>query len=131
MFRLEIGPVTYRNNYENASFVADIKALKAKGGGDCPELTFSGILNALEEAPFSGSPLYVFTDASAKDNNLVDHAIAVAQRLDVTINFFVTGRKKRDTGNCSGCRNFELSGWPHNHAAKFLHVKKHLKFLHI
>lgn len=130
-----MGPLTYRDSFQNASFVADINNLKAKGGGDCPELTFSGILTALETAPTKGSPLYVFTDATAKDNNLVDDVINFATRLDVTINFFVTGRKifltssyKGIVESCSRCRNFELRvGLIF---MQILHVKNHVRFLH-
>ncbi|XP_031568657.1 von Willebrand factor A domain-containing protein 7-like [Actinia tenebrosa] len=87
----EMGPITFRDKSENASFVSDINNLKAKGGGDCPELTFQGIREALNEAPETGSPLYVFTDASAKDNDLVDDVIDFAMNLDITVNFFITG----------------------------------------
>ena len=45
----------------------DIKNLYASGGGDCPELTFTGILEAMKAEPEPGSPMYVFTDATAKD----------------------------------------------------------------
>ena len=85
--------VIYRDDTEGALFVQDIKALKAHGGGDCPELTFKGILEALFETPLWGSPMYVFTDASPKDAtdaNIRD-VRDLAEDYGVTINFFTTG----------------------------------------
>ncbi|KAK3730532.1 hypothetical protein QZH41_017239 [Actinostola sp. cb2023] len=61
------GPVTFKDNTQGAFFVDAINKLSATGGGDCPELTLNGILDALYEHPDWDSPLYVFTDASAKD----------------------------------------------------------------
>ena len=49
-----------------AKFLQDIENLSANGG-DCPELTFTGILDAMRSEPEPGSPMYVFTDATAKD----------------------------------------------------------------
>jgi hypothetical protein len=75
-------------------FVDAISKLKATGGGDCPELTMQGILDALNEGPDWGSPLYVFTDASAKDATPenIDEVKLLAKYLGVTINFFTTGK---------------------------------------
>jgi hypothetical protein len=69
-----------------------LRALRAYGGGDCPELAFTGMLNALEAGPLPGSSMFVFTDAYAKDasednKNLVRD---LAYDLGVKINFFTT-----------------------------------------
>ena len=70
-----------------------IRGLKPHAGGDCPELTFEGIRKAIDEGPSFGSPLYVFTDAAAKDytaHRLTD-LINIAKDNGITINFFTTG----------------------------------------
>ena len=93
---LGTGPVTYRSGSERSLFVSDIDGLRASGGGDCPELAFTGMLNALEEGPEYGSPMFVFTDASAKDANSLNKAAlkASADLSDITITFFT---------NLNGC----------------------------
>lgn len=71
-----------------------VSKLKARGGGDCPELTMKGILDAMYQGPDWGSPLYVFTDASPKDatpENIAE-VKSMAKYLGVTINFFITGK---------------------------------------
>ncbi|XP_031568684.1 von Willebrand factor A domain-containing protein 7-like isoform X4 [Actinia tenebrosa] len=87
------GPVTFRETTEGALFVDAINKLKATGGGDCPELTMKGILDALYEGPDPGSPMYVFTDASAKDatpENINEVKIMAKFLGKVVINFFTT-----------------------------------------
>lgn len=87
------GPVTYKSDTERTQFVSAIDALHAHGGGDCPELTFKGILDGMAESPNYGSPLYVFTDATAKDatdDNIIE-ALEFADLNGITINFFTTG----------------------------------------
>ncbi|XP_031568697.1 uncharacterized protein LOC116303312 [Actinia tenebrosa] len=89
----ETGAVVFEENTNAAGFVKAISNLRASGGGDCPELTMTGILNAIYEGPDPGSPLYVFTDASAKDatdKNIRD-VITMAKYEDITINFYTTG----------------------------------------
>ena len=58
----------YKDSTQGGQFVTEINRLKAYGGGDCPELTFKGILDAMNFSPLPASPLYVFTNASAKDD---------------------------------------------------------------
>ena len=82
-----------------------INNLKPHGGGDCPEYTFAGMLEALYQDPLWGSPMYVFTDAGPKDasdENIeeVKH-LASAEEYGVTINFFTTGK----------CNNGNLCRW--------------------
>lgn len=70
---------------------AKLGSLRAKGGGDCAEYSFDGMIKALSEAPRWGSPLYVFTDAGPKDaNDINKEALEVlAEEVGATINFFV------------------------------------------
>lgn len=76
-------------------FVEAINNLQARGGGDCPEYTFKGILEALYQDPAWGSPMYVFTDAGPKDatDYYIEEVMALAGAYEygVTINFFTTG----------------------------------------
>lgn len=87
------GPVTYKEDGQGSQFINAIKKLKAHAGGDCPELTFEGMRNAIDQSPRYGSPLYVFTDATAKDYNpdKLTALLEIAEDNGVTINFFTTG----------------------------------------
>ena len=69
--------------------MSDIDRLRAHGGGDCPELAFTGMLNALDGARY-GSPLFVFTDAPAKDADSLNKESlkSLADLTDITITFF-------------------------------------------
>eukprot|EP00795_Rhopilema_esculentum_P012478 gene12478-3161_t len=64
----EFGPVTYKNDSNKAEFLTAISSLVVRGGRDCPEMAFSGMLSAFDKDPKLGSPMFVFTDASAKDD---------------------------------------------------------------
>lgn len=72
---------------------AAIGALGAGGGGDCPEMSQQGILEALRYAT-PNSRLFVFTDASAKDGNLINDVISTAQKKKTAITYLISG-------NCS------------------------------
>lgn len=88
-----IGPIKYHDYGDGAGFAKAIQALPATGGGDCPELTFQAMRDALYESPRWGSPMYVFTDATAKDDTTdnIDEVEYLAGEYGVTINFFTTG----------------------------------------
>ena len=75
-----------------AKFLQDIENLSANGG-DCPELTFTGVLDAMRSEPEPGSPMYVFSDASAKDatDDNITEATVYAKFERIPINFFATG----------------------------------------
>ena len=79
---LGTGPVTYEGKGNGKKFEKAIDSPSASGGVDCPELTFKGILDAMNESPNYGSPMYVFTDASAKDYSIdnMDEALSFANR---------------------------------------------------
>ncbi len=76
-------------------FLKAIDGLSAGGGGDCPELTFRGIIDALNAGSKDDakSPLFVFTDATAKDatpeNTLM--ASISAKTKGASVYFFTTG----------------------------------------
>jgi len=88
-------PVVVKEESEAGEFVAAINNLTAHGGGDCPEYTFRGMLEALYQDPAWGSPMYVFTDAGPKDATEYDveevKTLASDDEYGVTINFFTTG----------------------------------------
>ena len=63
-----------------------VNALHAHGGGDCPELGMTGIINAMDLS-FPGGQLIVLTDASAKDFTLTDEAIQAAFTLGLRVHF--------------------------------------------
>ena len=85
-----------KEDHQSIEFVQAIDALNARSGGDCPEYTFQGILNALGQNPYYGSPMYVFTDAGPKDNTIenIEEVKMLAEADDITINFLSTGTLK-------------------------------------
>ncbi|CAL9700815.1 unnamed protein product [Knipowitschia caucasica] len=72
----------------------EISKLRAQGGGDTPEMCYNGIQLALTTAP-SYSNIYVFTDATAKDAHLKDTLVSLIRRTKSTVNFFMTGGRRR------------------------------------
>ena len=81
----------YCNTTEKDRFVEEIASLSASDGGDCPELTFKGMNDAIDEGIQSDSPLYVFTDAGPKDatDDNIRYLKEIAKREGVVVNFFV------------------------------------------
>lgn len=77
---------------KNNEFIRRIELLRASGGGDCPEMTFKGIIEALKKGPENDSPLYVFTDAPPKDANKanIEDATIRAKGAGINIYFFAT-----------------------------------------
>ena len=77
---------------DGTKMVTALNKLRAHGGGDFPELAFTGMQRALEAGPQEGSPMFVFTDATAKDvNEYKDMVIGSAKDFGVNINFMVRG----------------------------------------
>ena len=92
MFHTGVGPVTVTND---AKTVIDaVNNLKAKGGGDCPELAMMGLYKALLRS-LPESDIYLFTDADAKDEQRRKEVISLASENKIRITFFVTGKCKR------------------------------------
>ncbi len=60
-------------------FLSALNAVSANGGGDCPELAWTGASLAVNAA-LTDSTLYLFTDASAKDTGLAGTVAAVAKK---------------------------------------------------
>ena len=91
IFSLGTGPVTYCSETEKDRFVRAIAFLSPHSGGDCPELTFKGMSDAIDEGPQPDSPLYVFTDAGPKDatEDKVQYLQEIAQAQGIVVNFFV------------------------------------------
>ncbi|TZF89755.1 HET-C-related protein [Cognatilysobacter lacus] len=76
---------------EDASVLqAAVAAISPDGGGDCPELSQAGLLNAVN-ASMPDSRLYLFSDATAKDSATVNQVIAAAQSRGVELNYGLTG----------------------------------------
>src|SRR6185295_4544691 len=66
------------------AFLAAVNGLSASGGGDCPELSQTGLLRAVA-ASQNDARLYLFTDASSKDASLAGSVIAAAQAKQIQI----------------------------------------------
>lgn len=60
------------------------------GGSDCPELALTGMIDALKAGPRLGSPMFVFTDASPKDDTVErkQELKALADKYSTSISFF-------------------------------------------
>ncbi|MCC8669550.1 MULTISPECIES: pre-peptidase C-terminal domain-containing protein [Xanthomonas] len=68
-----------------------LRSISLHGGGtDCPELTNTGLLAALN-ASSPMSQLYVFTDATSKDQQKQSEAIAVARAKGIKVTYALTG----------------------------------------
>ena len=87
---LENGRAIRKEAGKGTEFINEIRLLYAHGGGDCPEYTFTGIIDALKKQPVGNSPLFVFTDAPPKDATLLATAKAIAFAEGIHIYFFVT-----------------------------------------
>jgi hypothetical protein len=72
------------------AYLGRVNTLFASGGGDCPELSQTALLQAVG-ASRSDSNLYLFTDASAKDSGLAGAVSAAAQRKRIKITALLTG----------------------------------------
>ncbi|XP_051939213.1 von Willebrand factor A domain-containing protein 7 [Hippocampus zosterae] len=72
----------------------EISKIKASGGGDHPEMCFSGLQLALTGAPAS-SHIYVFTDAPPKDIHLKNTIAALIKRTKSTVSFYITAPVRR------------------------------------
>lgn len=89
---LESGRAIKKEAGKGAEFTKEIGTLHARGGGDCPEMTFKGIIEAMKAGPENDSPLYVFTDAPPKDatQDNIDDATVRAQAAGINVYFFAT-----------------------------------------
>lgn len=75
---------------KNAAAVRSaVASIVPSGGGDCPELSQSGLISAVEAA-FVRSLIYLFSDATAKDSSLANQVIARAQAKRTKLNYALT-----------------------------------------
>ncbi|XP_034444393.1 von Willebrand factor A domain-containing protein 7 [Hippoglossus hippoglossus] len=88
----EFGPMIRTSDPDKMK--KEIAKLRPGGGGDAPEMCYSGIQLALTGAP-SGSHIYVFTDAAAKDIELKDTIAALVRCTKSTVTFFMTSSRRR------------------------------------
>jgi hypothetical protein len=79
------GPVQSVSDIATFNLIMD--GLPAFGGGDCPEMSMTGILKAIAQVTES-TELFLFTDAASKDYTLEPQVIAAALEKNVHINIF-------------------------------------------
>ena len=71
-------------------FLNAIAALHPSGGGDCPEPGVGAIIQAIQ-ASEAGSPVYVFTDASASDEDRLGELQALINKKRTPVNPVLSG----------------------------------------
>ncbi|KAI5633525.1 hemicentin-1-like [Phthorimaea operculella] len=71
-------------------FKKALNDIQVNGGGDCPEVALTGLELALQEAR-KNSFVYLFTDASAKDNNKTETVTTMAKENKCRLFFMITG----------------------------------------
>ena len=121
----DVTPATYKSSEEKKSFIELIGKLKARGGGDCPEEAIEGIQKIYTASPKFDSPVYVFTDAGAKDASAdnLELLIDTAYNFYYTpINFFLSNSGEllhlspcinhMQYGECTGCLKKCIQNWP-------------------
>ena len=89
------GPVTVTSDL--ATFEATINGLGARGGGDCPELAMTGMINAVDVMDYD-SGLMLFTDAEAADFGRLPFLLAKAQEKRIAISVFKYASDCEDSG---------------------------------
>jgi hypothetical protein len=76
------GPTTTTTDPDE--FKALLSSIQLGDGGDCPELSMGGMLNALA-AVDEGGTLFLFTDASAKDRSQAEAVAALAASKNIKV----------------------------------------------
>ena len=75
-------------------FLSGIASLHPDGGGDAPEPSIGAVIRAIK-ASEEGSPIFVFTDASASDSYRQQEALALIAQKSVTVTFALVINFKR------------------------------------
>ena len=75
---------------DHVSFLQKLADISIRGGSDCPEMSITGILKALELSR-PNSYIYVFTDASAKDYHLANQVLSLIQRKQTQVHHLING----------------------------------------
>ncbi|KAL8213127.1 UNVERIFIED_CONTAM: hypothetical protein K2H54_060866 [Gekko kuhli] len=92
----DVGPVHVTQDVD--TFESFISRLTAIGGGDCPEMSLTGLKLALHES-MPRSKIFIFTDAGAKDASLLDEIKVLIDSSGSEVNSALTGycssRKRR------------------------------------
>ena len=92
------GPVTYMDKKEKYDFLDLVSKVVEAGGGDCDELAINGIRDIFASPLQYRSPIYVLTDAGAKDAT-EEHLDAVKEMIinyKTPINFFLSNAGRLD-----------------------------------
>lgn len=77
-----MGPVT--ETLDPKEIMRKLKQVRVNGGGDCPEMGITAVVKALELVK-PNSYIYLFTDASPKDLDLVHEALELVQRKQTQV----------------------------------------------
>jgi hypothetical protein len=92
--------------YDAREFLTAVNAISVNGGGDCPEMMYTGI-EKLAKVIDKDSSLYVFSDADAKDLNTKREIVhQLVKENNLKLNFILTG----SCGSPSGRRRRSLTG---------------------
>ncbi|XP_062978427.1 von Willebrand factor A domain-containing protein 7-like [Elgaria multicarinata webbii] len=83
----DVGPVFKTNNVN--MFESQIANLTVVGGGDCPEMSLSGLKLALQES-LPSSKIFTFTDDFAKDAHLKEDIEILIEKTESEVNYFLT-----------------------------------------
>ncbi|XP_066279143.1 von Willebrand factor A domain-containing protein 7-like [Branchiostoma lanceolatum] len=100
----DVGPAVVTNDPEE--FKAAIGLLEAEGGGDAPEYSLRAIQIALARS-LPGSTVFVFTDAEAKDAELVESVTSLGIQKNIKVTFFLSGtvgRRRRRSDRARAAR---------------------------
>ncbi|XP_026575821.1 von Willebrand factor A domain-containing protein 7-like isoform X2 [Pseudonaja textilis] len=92
----EVGPIIKTQSVDELE--SAISRLTATGGGDCPEMSMTGLKLALQQS-MPRSKIFVFTDAGAKDESLKGEVEILIDSSKSIVNYLLTGycdsRKRR------------------------------------
>nr|XP_028575724.1 von Willebrand factor A domain-containing protein 7-like [Podarcis muralis] len=103
----DVGPVQVTQDVDELKTL--ISNLRPTGGGDCPEMSLSGLKLALEHS-LPRSKIYIFTDAGAKDEHLKDEVQVLLDSSGSEVNYALTGycssRKRRSAAEEASGRSY-------------------------